>query len=513
VSPSGFVSLIGAGPGDPGLLTLHGAAALAAADVVVYDYLANPALLAHARPEAEQLYVGKKASQHTMSQEEINTLLVDRAVAGQRVARLKGGDPFVFGRGGEEALALAEANVRFEVVPGVTSAVAVPAYAGIPLTHRGLSSSLAVVTGHEDPTKDDSAIDWSRLATGVDTLVFLMGVSNLPQIVKQLVAHGRPAETPVALVRWGTTPDQQTLSGTLTDIVGRAQAADFKAPAVTVVGHVVGLRRHLQWFERLPLIGQRVLVTRTREQASVLSAGLRALGAEAIELPTILVAPPEDWKPLDQAIASLQDYGWIIFTSVNGVRFFWDRLSIAGADARALAGVKLAAIGPGTAGELAARGLRVDYVPSEYVAEAIAAGLEGVNGQRVLLPRADIARPALADLLRDRGAEIVDVTAYRTLQPHVDPDELRDLLARITVATFTSSSTVRNLTAMTHNAGVDLPTALTSVTVACIGPVTAETARDLGLPVHVVAETHTIDGLIQALTRHYETSFDPRPSI
>ncbi len=513
MSASGFVSLIGAGPGDPGLLTLHGAAALAAAELVVYDYLANPALLDHARPEAEQIYVGKTASQHTMSQDEINTLLVDRALAGQQVARLKGGDPFVFGRGGEEALALAEANVRFEVIPGVTSAVAVPAYAGIPLTHRGLSSSFAVITGHEDPTKGESAIDWSRLATGVDTLVFLMGVSNLAEIVKQLVAHGRPAQTPVALVRWGTTPDQQALTGTLVDIVARVQAADFKAPAVTVVGEVVGLRPHLRWFENLPLIGQRVLVTRTREQASVLSAGLRALGAKPIELPTILVAPPEDWKPLDQAIASVQDYGWIIFTSVNGVRFFWDRLSIAGADARALAGVKLAAIGPGTAGELAARGLRVDYVPSEYVAEAIAAGLEGVDGQRVLLPRADIARPALADLLRDRGAQVVDVTAYRTLQPQIDADELRDLLAPITVATFTSSSTVRNLTAMAQRAGVHLPAALRSATIACIGPVTAETAQQLDLPVHVVAETHTINGLIQALIHYYDSSFDPKPSM
>ncbi len=513
MSASGFVSLIGAGPGDPGLLTLHGAAALAAADVVVYDYLANPALLDHARPEAEQIYVGKKASQHTMSQDEINKLLVDRALAGQRIARLKGGDPFVFGRGGEEALAFAEANVPFEVIPGVTSAVAVPAYAGIPLTHRGLSSSFAVITGHEDPTKSESSIDWSRLATGVDTLIFLMGVSNLAQIVKQLVAHGRPAQTPVALVRWGTTPDQQTVSGTLVDIVARVQAADFKAPAVTVVGQVVGLRRHLRWFENLPLFGQRVLVTRTREQASVLSAGLRALGAEAIELPSILVAPPEDWTPLDQAIASLQDYGWIIFTSVNGLRFFWDRLSIAGADARALAGVKLAAIGPGTAGELAARGLRVDYVPSEYVAEAIAAELEGVDGQRVLLPRADIARPTLADLLRDRGAAVTDVTAYRTLQPQLDADELRDLLARITVATFTSSSTVRNLTAMAQKAGVHLPAALANATVACIGPITAQTAQELGLPVHVLAETHTIDGLIQALIHHYDTSFDPKPSM
>jgi uroporphyrinogen III methyltransferase / synthase len=293
----GFVSLIGAGPGDPGLLTLAGAEALAAADVVVYDYLANPALLAHAQPEAEQIYVGKRAGQHTLSQEEINALLVERALAGQRVARLKGGDPFVFGRGGEEALALVEAGLPFEVIPGVTSAVAAPAYAGIPVTHRGLSTSFAVITGHEDPTKEESAIDWPHLATAVDTLIFLMGVGNLPKIVDQLSAHSRPPETPVALVRWGTMPDQQTVSGTLADIVARVEAAGLRPPAVAVVGPVAGLRQQLRWFEDRPLFGQRVLVTRTREQASLLSARLRALGAEAIELPTIRIAPPADWRP------------------------------------------------------------------------------------------------------------------------------------------------------------------------------------------------------------------------
>ena len=496
----GFVWLIGAGPGDPGLLTLRGAEALAAADVVVYDYLANPALLALARPEAEQIYVGKKAGRHTLSQDEINALLVQRGLAGDRVARLKGGDPFVFGRGGEEALALVQAGVSFAVVPGVTSAVAAPAYAGIPVTHRGLASSLAVITGHEDPSKEESALDWSRLATGVDTLVFLMGVGNLPRIVEQLVAHGRPAATPVALVRWGTMPDQQVVSGTLADIAQKVKAAGLKPPAVTIVGPVAGLRDQLRWFEDRPLWGQRVLVTRTRQQASVLSAQLQALGAEAIELPTIRIAPPDDWAPLDGAIAGLKSYHWIIFTSVNGVQSFWKRLAHAGLDARDLHGVKLAAIGPATAAELGSRGLRVDYVPGEYVAEAVAAGLGEMEGKRVLLPRADIARPALARLLREAGAQVLEVSAYRTLRPAVDAGELRKLLAGITVATFTSSSTVRNLAAMVQEAGLNLVQSLQGAVVACIGPITAETAQELGLPVHIVAQAYTIDGLIEALT-------------
>ncbi|HSR30118.1 MAG TPA: uroporphyrinogen-III C-methyltransferase [Anaerolineae bacterium] len=503
---SGFVSLIGAGPGDPGLLTLRGAEALEAADVVIYDYLANPALLAHARPGAERIYVGKKAGSHTLAQEEINALLVERALAGQRVARLKGGDPYVFGRGGEEALSLVEAGVPFEVIPGVTSAVAGPAYAGIPVTHRGLASSFAVITGHEDPSKEESALDWSRLATAVDTLIFLMGVGNLPQIVEQLVAHGRPADTPVALVRWGTMPDQQTVTGTLADIVERVQAVGLGPPAVTVVGRVVELEERLRWFEDQPLFGQRILVTRTREQASALSARLRALGAEAVELPTIRIAPPEDCTPLDGAIAGLQNTNWIVFTSANGVRHFWERLAKAGRDSRALHGVRLAAIGPATAAELGARGLCADYVPGEYVAEAVAAGLGDVRGLRILLPRADIARPALAHLLREGGAEVIEVTAYRTLRPEADPDELRELLARITAVTFTSSSTVRNLADMAREAGLDLPLALGHAMIACIGPITAETARETGLPVHVMAEEYTIEGLVEALVQSLEAA-------
>jgi uroporphyrinogen III methyltransferase/synthase len=502
VGADGFVSLIGAGPGDPGLLTLQGAASLAAADVVVYDYLANPVLLGHALPEAERIYVGKKAGAHTRTQEEINALLVEQAQSGKRVARLKGGDPFVFGRGGEEALALIEAGVPFEVIPGVSSAMAAPAYAGIPVTHRGLASSFAVITGHEDPTKDQSAVDWQHLATGVDTLIFLMGVGRLAQIVEQLIAHGRPPETPAALVRWGTMPSQKTVSGSLANIVDKVRAAGLKPPAVTVVGQVAALREQLQWFENRPLFGQRILVTRTRQQASVLSARLRELGAEPVELPTIRIEPAGDWAPLDDALGQLSSFDWIIFTSVNGVRFFWERLANAGLDARALHRVQIAAIGPATAGELVARGLRPDYVPQKYVAEAVAAGLEEIQGQRVLLPRADIARPALADLLREAGAAVSEVTAYRTLRPESQDGELRDLLKGITAATFTSSSTVRNLATMAQGAGLDLSATLRGVVIACIGPVTAQTARELGLAVDVVATEYTIDGLVKALVQH-----------
>jgi uroporphyrinogen III methyltransferase/synthase len=331
-----------------------------------------------------------------------------------------------------------------------------------------------------------------------------MGVGNLPQIVEQLVAHGRPTDTPAALVRWGTMPHQQTVSGTLADITERVEAAGLRPPAVTIVGPVAGLREDLRWFEDQPLFGQRILVTRTRQQASALSTRLRALGAEAIELPTIEIAPPEEWVPLDSAIAELSSYDWIIFTSVNGVAAFWERLRQAGLDARALHGARLAAIGPATAAALEGHGLQADYVPGEYVAEAIASGLGNVHSLRVLLPRADIARPALADLLRNSGAEVVEVAAYRTLRPEVRTDELRDLLGRITVVTITSSSTVRNLVAMVRDAGLDLSRTLADATLACIGPITAETAREHHLPPHVIAEDYTIDGLVRALVKHLE---------
>jgi len=507
LTENGIVYLIGAGPGDPGLITVRGRERLAQADVVVYDRLVDPSLLEAARPDAERIYVGKAADRHTLPQEEINRLLVEKARAGLRVARLKGGDPFVFGRGGEEAQALAAAGVPFEVVPGVTSAVAAPAYAGIPLTHRDLAASFAVVTGHrrseaEATAEDGLGLDWEALAS-IDTLVFLMGVTNLPVIAERLVRAGRDPRTPAAAIRWGTTPRQEVIAGTLEDIVARAEAAGLRPPAVVVVGEVVALRDDLRWFDTRPLFGLRVLVTRSRAQASRLSARLRALGAEPVEFPSIKILPPEDWAPLDRAIVHLDRYDWVIFTSANGVRFFWERLERAGKDGRAFAGIRLGAIGPATGDALRQRGLRADLVPSRYVAEAVLAEIGPVEGLRVLLPRADLARPALAEGLRRAGATVEEVVAYRTVRPSEgDAEGVRRALAdgEIDVLTFTSSSTVRNLlTALDP-----LPPLPESTIVACIGPITAQTAREAGLPVHVVAAEHTIEGLVGALVEYVE---------
>jgi len=330
----GVVFLVGAGPGDPGLITLKGLEALRAADVVVYDALANPRLLREARPDAEMIGVGKRGGCHTMKQEEINALLVAKGLEGKRVCRLKGGDPFVFGRGGEEALALVDAGVAFEVVPGVTSGIAAPAYAGIPVTHRDATSSLAFITGHEDPTKQASALAWDKLATGIGTLVVYMGVKNLPHIVERLTSNGRSPATPAAVVQWGTVARQRTVLGTLADIVHRA--AGMEAPAILVVGEVAALRDKLQWFETRPLFGRRIVVTRSRAQASDLAEQLEALGAEVIEMPAITIEPPADWAPLDTAIAALATFDWVVFTSVNGVDGFFARLDAAGKDSRAL---------------------------------------------------------------------------------------------------------------------------------------------------------------------------------
>jgi len=514
LTTNGIVYLIGAGPGDPGLITVRGRDRLAQADVVVYDRLVDPALLEAARPDAERIYVGKATDRHTFPQDRINRLLVEKAKAGLRVARLKGGDPFVFGRGGEEALALVAAGVPFEVVPGVTSAVAVPAYAGIPVTHRDVVASFAVVTGHrrreaEAAAEDGLGVDWAALA-GVDTLVFLMGVANLPAIVEGLLGAGRDPRTPVAIIRWGTTPRQEVIDGTLGEIVALAREAGLRPPAVVVVGEVVALRGQLRWFDVQPLFGLRVLVTRSRAQAGRLSARLRALGAEPVEFPSIEVLPPEDWTGLDGAIARLHRYDWVIFTSVNGVRFFWERLERAGKDARALAGARLGAIGPATAEALRRYGLRADLVPSRYVAEAILAEIGPVEGRYILLPRADIARPALAEGLRAAGAMVDEAVAYRTVRTsQEDAERVRRALANgeIDVLTFTSSSTVRNFLAALDPA----PPLPEGVVVACIGPITARTAREMGLPVHVTAAEHTIEGLIRALVEYVTQGPRHRP--
>ncbi len=508
------VYLVGAGPGDPGLITVKGLACLRAADVVVYDRLASPQLLHEAREGAELIYVGKAADQHALKQEEINELLVRKARQGKVVTRLKGGDPFVFGRGGEEAQALAAAGVPFEVVPGVTSAIAVPAYAGIPVTQRGYTSTLGIITGHEDPAKEASDLDWAKIATGLGTLVFLMGVRNLPAIVDSLLAHGRAPDTPVAVIERGTETAQRTVTGRLTDIVERVRQADIQPPAITVVGEVVSLRDGLRWFDVKPLFGKRVLVTRSREQASELSARLRELGAEPVELPTIRLAPPADYAPLDRALGALATFHWVVFTSVNGVQYVMRRLWENGLDARAFAAVRLAAIGPATAAELEKFGLRADFMPTSFVAEAVAEELPVHGGERVLLPRADLARADLAEALREKGCTVDEVIAYRTLPHEHSAAEVRALFAdKFDIITFTSSSTVRNLAELLQAAfGETWRDELAGALIACIGPITAGTARELGLQPDIVAEEYTIAGLVEAIVRYYQRNTEAAPT-
>lgn len=500
----GRVYLIGAGPGDPGLITVKGLECIKKADTVVYDRLANPSLLSYKKPGAELIYVGKLPHRHTLSQEEINELLVTQGQKGCVVARLKGGDPFVFGRGGEEAEHLRQAGVAFEVVPGVTSCIAVPAYAGIPVTHRGLASTFTVITGHEDPGKTGSYIDWSRLALDPGTLIFLMGVENLPEITANLQEKCKSASTPTAVIRWGTRPEQEVVTGTLEDIGEKVRAAGLTSPAVIIVGDVVSLRQKLEWFEKLPFFGRRILVTRARRQASILSRRIADLGGEALEFPTIKIEPPLDLEPLDQAVRWAATYDWIVFTSVNGVDYFFQRLKKLKIDIRNLGKARICAIGPQTREALEEMGLVVDFIPEKYRTEEILEGLKEklVIGQRVLLPKAELARPLLAQGLLAFGIQVDEVTAYRTVQDDQDSTILLEKIrqGQIQAVTFTSSSTVKNFAALFPTGEPFIPE---NIVVACIGPVTADTALTLGLRVDVVAREYTIEGLVQALVEHF----------
>lgn len=499
MSLKGKVYLVGAGPGDAGLITLKGMESLRRAEVIVYDYLANPSLLQEADPEAKRIYVGKTGRRHTLEQGEINALLAREAGKGKVVVRLKGGDPFVFGRGSEEALYLRAKGIPFEVVPGITSGIAGPAYAGIPVTHRGLSSSVTFITGHEDPSKEESALDWEALAR-LGTLVFYMGVGNLPKIVEKLTFCGRPESTPVAVIQWGTTPSQRTVSGTLGDIAKKVKEAGITAPAVTVVGEVAKLRKDLKWFEDRPLFGKRILVTRSRTQASELVRLLEERGAAAIEFPTIEIVPPGSWKQIDGAIKDLFRYDWVIFTSVNGVSLFLHRLMASGKDARSLGPVRIAAIGPATANRLKAFSLQPDLVPSEYRAEAVVEAFQrvGVKGRRILLARAEIARDVIPVALRKLGARVDVLTVYRTVRARGKQNELLSLLkgGKVDAVTFTSSSTVENFVGILGRKNVPL---LKGVELASIGPITTETARRLGLKIGIQAMEYTIPGLVKAL--------------
>jgi uroporphyrinogen III methyltransferase/synthase len=486
----GTVYLVGAGPGDPNLITVRGKRLIAEADVILYDNLSPVCLLEDTRPDARRIYVGKKRAEHVHTQAEINALLIAEARTGHRVVRLKGGDPFIFGRGGEEAEVLAEAGIPFEVIPGVTSAVGVAAYAGIPLTHRRETSEVSFVTGH-----DVEAIDWSKYRTG--TLVIFMGLTTFGDIARRLIATGRSPETPAAAVRWGTRGDQLTVQAPLSQLAAKVKQAKLRPPALVVVGEVVALRSQLNWFERLPLFGQRIVVTRPRDQAAALTDRLRALGAEAISLPTIEIRPPDDWTPLDEAISRLDTYDWLIFTSANGVNKFIERLDQSPSDLRCLR-ARICAIGPATAEALSTLHLKVDRLPAEYVAESLLQAFAGddLNGKRILLPRALVARDLIPAQLEQRGARVDVVAAYQTVIPAAAAPHAQRLFAaprRPDWITFTSSSTVKNFLSVCPKENLE------AVRVASIGPITSGTARELGLSVDQEASRYTIDGLIEAI--------------
>ncbi|MBC8102475.1 MAG: uroporphyrinogen-III C-methyltransferase [Cytophagales bacterium] len=512
---TGTVYLVGAGPGDPGLLTIAGRDALVKAEVVFYDRLAHPSLLGYAPKSAERIFVGKQSATHFVRQEDTNFLMADQALAGKTVVRLKGGDPFVFGRGGEEAEYLRERGVPFVIVPGISSAIAAPAYAGIPVTHRDAASSFAVITGHERDDKHESGTRtggaaeqrrrWDRIAWAADTLVFLMGVESLSEISARLIENGRDATTPIALVQWGTWTQQRVVTGTLETIVEIVREAGITAPAVTIIGDVVNWRDRLRWFDTGPLFGRRILVTRAREQVSELSERLRSLGAEPVEFPTIRIAPPaDDYEELDDRLGHLS-YDWIVFTSANGVSHTFDRLSVLGGDARWFRGAKIAAIGPATAAALTENGIRADFTPTEFVAEAVLAQFpEKVNGKRLLLPRAAEAREVLPETWRAQGAIVDVVPAYQTLLESEGADTVRKQLAGgdLDAITFTSSSTVRNFVeAMGGTVTVPEATRLIA-----IGPVTAETCRELLRAPDHTSDSYTIDGLVETLVSAFPTA-------
>ncbi len=513
------VSLVGAGPGDPKLLTLRGAELLRQADVVVYDYLANARLLQHCQPRAELIYVGKKAASHTMSQAQINDLLIERANAGQRVVRLKGGDPFVFGRGGEEAEALRDAGISFEIVPGITAAIAAPAYAGIPVTHRDLNSSFTFITGHEkeaeyrddetrtrDVAAGSSNIDWNTIAK-LPAIAFYMGAKSLPRICEKLIAHGMQADLPAATIQWGTHPMQRTVVGTVKTIAEVVSAAGIGAPAITIIGRVVAMREKLNWFESRPLFGQTILVTRTREQASELSERLEALGANVLEAPTIEIVPRDDWGIVDEALHQLiaGAFDWVTFTSVNGVIATRRRMRELKLDGRIFAKSRVAAIGAATAAAIDRElCLNVDLCPDKFTAESLAdafAEAGAMAKKRHLVLKADIGRPVLVERMRAGGAAVVgDIAIYETKvaerlpQPVIEAIEER----AITWAAFTSASTARNLASLL---GSHYRDRLAGMKLASIGPVTSTEIKTLGLSPTVEADPHDISGLVDAIVR------------
>ncbi|OGW05511.1 MAG: uroporphyrinogen-III C-methyltransferase [Nitrospinae bacterium RIFCSPLOWO2_12_39_16] len=515
------VYLIGAGPGDPGLLTLKGKRCIEEANVIIYDHLVNKKLLEFAKDGAEIIYVGKVGGKHTKSQEEINLLLVTKAKEGKIVARLKGGDPFIFGRGGEEALELVSHKIPFEVIPGITAATSVPAYAGIPLTHRDFNSSIALITGHEDPSKGGSKIEWKGLSTCIENLIFFMGAKNLTNIVKKLIENGRKPDTPIAVIRWGTTPLQETIVGRLNDITEKAK--NVRPPAIIVVGGVVALREKLNWFEKKPLFGKRILITRPRGQTKSFVELLENEGAIIMQMPTIETVPPDSWDALDNAINRLDTYQWLIFTSANGVRFFIERLKANKKDIRELKGIKICAIGPKTAASVESFGIRVDAVPEKYIAEGVIEEMKkhGIEGKKILLPRASVARDILPLELKKMGAEIDVVDAYKTVKSVEKASDIKNMIRKekIDVITFTSSSTVKNFMSyfnlpppLLRKEGIkgrsnfdrgDDRKMLKNITIASIGPITAKTVEEFGLKNNIVSDEHTIERFTEKIIEYF----------
>lgn len=501
MSEAGRVSLVGAGPGDPGLLTLRAAEALRTADVLLYDALASDPIVNLASPSCERIYVGKRGGNHAMPQSQIEALMVEKAREGRHVVRLKGGDVFVFGRGGEEAQTLRKAGIAFEVIPGITSAIAAPAYAGIPVTHRDYNPVFTVATGHEDPAKPESTIDWRKLADPHRTLVLLMAMGNLHGIAQRLIENGLDAQTPVAVITEGTRPSQKTVTGTLETIAEIAEREGAGAPAIVVVGEVVRLRDELRWFDDTPLFGKRVLITRPAHQAESFAQSLYSRGVEPILASTISIGPPDDIYSAHHAIDELSRYGWVVFTSQNGVDAFFERLASLDTDARYLGKIRVAAIGSKTAERLQKYGIRPDLVPNAFISEEVGRALieTTVDGERILIYRAQEARDVLPQMLQDAGREPTVVAAYKT-SFETDP-EFGEKVARADVLTFTSASTVAGFVGMLGSDANAVDAARGKI-IACIGPITAEAAEEIGLRVDVIADVYTTDGLLDALQAH-----------
>lgn len=489
------VYLVGAGPGDPGLITLKGLELIKKADVIIYDYLVNKDLLTYAKKDAELIYAGKQASRHELTQGEINRVLVEKAKHKNVVVRLKGGDPFIFGRGGEEALFLAERGIDFEICPGVTSAISVPAYAGIPLTHRDYASTVAFITGHEDAGKTSSSINWEGLSTGIDTLVFLMGIKNLDIITRKLIEHGRPPETEACIIMHGTLPWQKVVVGTLADIEELSKKQGVRPPGILVVGKVVGLRGMLSWFEKKPLFGKKIAVTRAKHQSARLGDALAERGADVLYVPVIDIKPIKPNERLNEAIKTIEGYFSIIFTSTNSVNIFFDAMNKNNKDTRRLYGIKIIAIGDATASVLQTKGVIPDYIPEKWTSEGIIEILKGmeINKQRFLLPRAEDARDVIVHYIRDNGGICDVIPIYKTSMP----DRIENLSEIPGLVTFTSSSTVKNFITLY---GKEI---LKRCTVASIGPVTTGTLKDYGVDVHIEAKKHDISGLVEAIEAYY----------